>query len=220
LRNERFSDHPQKHKPLKPQTRDSYIINFPHVNLTYLIARPHFGNLKPHSFSNAVKYNCLSLAHSEITSLRIVRKINNIKPKGTSFMPTGHYLRKTCPHFRNFDTASQSLTVLSRDANASVLPSGVKATAVTQPKWPSSVCSSPSDLASQSLTVSSCDVDASILPSSVKATAVTQPEWPSSVCSNAFQLISTLGNLRIHFTEWLLNCCLIMLVIGANARAL
>jgi hypothetical protein len=30
------------HTPLKPKTRASY-----------LIARPHFGNLKPHSFSNA-----------------------------------------------------------------------------------------------------------------------------------------------------------------------
>ena len=39
------------------------------------------------------------------------------------------------------EPASHSLTVLSHDADASVLPSGEKATALTPSEWPSSVCS-------------------------------------------------------------------------------
>ena len=81
--------------------------------------------------------------------------------------------------------ASQSLTVLSSDADATGLPSGEKATALTQSEWPSSVCSAAPVAASQSLTVSSSDADATSLPSGEKATALTQSEWPSSVCSAA-----------------------------------
>ena len=118
------------------------------------------------------------------------------------------------------ELASHSLTVLSFDADASVLPSGKKATAVTPAEWPSSVCSAAPELASHSLTVLSSDADASVLPSGEKATAVTPPEWASSVCNNAFQLFSTLGNLRTHMGILSLNCILTMLVIGANIRAL
>ncbi|KAF1812820.1 hypothetical protein P152DRAFT_326983 [Eremomyces bilateralis CBS 781.70] len=39
------------------------------------------------------------------------------------------------------DSASHSRTVLSHDADTSVLPSGEKAMARTSPEWPSSVCS-------------------------------------------------------------------------------
>src|SRR5277367_2600266 len=96
------------------------------------------------------------------------------------------------------DPASHSLTVLSLYADASVLPSGEKATAMTELEWPSSVCSTAPDPASHSLTVLSYDADASVLPSGEKATALTQAEWPSSVCSTAFHFSSTLGNLCIH----------------------
>ena len=51
--------------------------------------------------------------------------------------------------------ASQSRTVPSPDADATSLPSGEKATALTEPEWPSSVCSGEPVLASQSRTVSS-----------------------------------------------------------------
>ena len=69
------------------------------------------------------------------------------------------------------EPASHSLTVLSSDADASVLPSGEKATALTAYKWPSSVYSTAPDPASHSLTVLSHDADASVLPSGEKATA-------------------------------------------------
>ena len=82
---------------------------------------------------------------------------------------------------RRSRAASQSLTVLSSDADATSLPSGEKATALTELEWPSSVCSAAPVAASQSLTVSSSDADATSLPSGEKATALTQPEWPSSV---------------------------------------
>jgi hypothetical protein len=66
---------------------------------------------------------------------------------------------------------SHSLTVLSYDVDASVLPSGEKATTMTIPKWPSRVYSSSPELASHSLTVLSHDPDASVLPSGEKTTA-------------------------------------------------
>jgi hypothetical protein len=66
------------------------------------------------------------------------------------------------------------------------LPSGEKATALTQLEWPSSVCNADPEPASHSLTVLSSNADASSLPSGEKATALTQFEWPSSVCSKAF----------------------------------
>src|SRR5207248_148889 len=82
-------------------------------------------------------------------------------------------------------TASQSLTVLSHEPDATSLPSGENATDVTQRKWPSSVCSGAPVTASQSLTVWSHEPDATSLPSGENATDVTRCEWPSSVCSGA-----------------------------------
>ena len=77
---------------------------------------------------------------------------------------------------------SQSRTVLSFEADASVLPSGEKAMAVTEPLWPVSVCWWAPVAGLQSRTVLSSEADASVLPSGEKATAVTQPLWPVSVC--------------------------------------
>jgi hypothetical protein len=54
--------------------------------------------------------------------------------------------------------------------DASCLPSGEKATAMTELAWPSSVCRAAPVAASHSLTVLSCDADASCLPSGEKAT--------------------------------------------------
>jgi hypothetical protein len=89
-----------------------------------------------------------------------------------------------------------SLTVLSSDADASSLPSGEKATALTQAEWPLSVCSAAPEPVSQSLTVPSLDADASSLLSGEKATALTQAEWPSSVYSTtpepAFRSVTVL----------------------------
>src|ERR1700744_2310097 len=75
---------------------------------------------------------------------------------------------------RWFSIYAQSLMVWSFDADASVLPSGEKATSVTKLVWPSSVCSAAPDRPSQSLTVRSFDADASVLPSGEKATSLTK----------------------------------------------
>ena len=85
---------------------------------------------------------------------------------------------------------SQSRTVLSSEADATSLPSGEKATALTSSKWPSSVCSAAPVAKSQSRTVLSREnmppeADATSLPSGEKATVLTPFEWPSSVCRAA-----------------------------------
>ena len=64
---------------------------------------------------------------------------------------------------------THGLTVLSSDADASILPSGEKTTALTDPEWPLSDCSTAPDPVSHSLTVLSYDADASVLPSGEKA---------------------------------------------------
>ena len=66
--------------------------------------------------------------------------------------------------------ASQILTVLSSDADASRAESWEKATDLTQSLWPSSVCRHSPLLASQILTVRSSDADASRAESCEKAT--------------------------------------------------
>src|SRR5271155_4890001 len=75
----------------------------------------------------------------------------------------------------------QSLTVLSYDPDASVLPSGDNATVITPSEWPLSAQPSAPVVESQSLTVISYDPDASVLPSGENATAITLFEWPLSV---------------------------------------
>jgi hypothetical protein len=66
--------------------------------------------------------------------------------------------------------ASHTLTVLSCDADASLLESCEKATDLTELLWPSSVCRHAPLLASHTLTVLSLDADASLLESCEKAT--------------------------------------------------
>src|ERR1700735_1089344 len=82
-------------------------------------------------------------------------------------------------------TESQSLTVLSLDADATSLPSGESATALTQSEWPSSVAHAAPVAESQSLTVLSLDADATSLPSGENATALTLAEWSLSVARAA-----------------------------------
>ena len=65
---------------------------------------------------------------------------------------------------------SQSLIVLSPDADATSLPSGKNATPLTQPEWPSSMRRAAPVAESQSLTVLSPDADATSLPSGENAT--------------------------------------------------
>jgi hypothetical protein len=64
--------------------------------------------------------------------------------------------------------------VLSSEADARTLPSGEKATALTESLWPSSVCFQAPVVASQSRTVLSSEADARTLPSGEKATALTE----------------------------------------------
>src|SRR5256714_2023709 len=78
--------------------------------------------------------------------------------------------------------ASQILTVLSSDADASHAESCEKVTEQTRPLWPSSVCRHSPLLASQILTVLSADADASRAESREKATDLIQSLWPSSAC--------------------------------------
>jgi hypothetical protein len=80
---------------------------------------------------------------------------------------------------------SHSLMVPSHDADASVLPSGEKAAALTLLEWSPSVLSAAPDWLSHSLMALFHDADASVLPSGEKATAMTLSEWPSSVLSAA-----------------------------------
>src|ERR1700721_676099 len=77
------------------------------------------------------------------------------------------------------------VTQPSTTGGATSLPSAEKATELTQPQWPSSVCSGAPVAASQSLTVWAREPDATSLPSAEKATEVTEPQWPLSVCSGA-----------------------------------
>jgi hypothetical protein len=67
-------------------------------------------------------------------------------------------------------TASQSLTVWSREPDATTLPSGENVTELTEFEWPLSVSSAAPVPASQSLIVSSCEPDATSLPSGENAT--------------------------------------------------
>src|SRR5436309_1410243 len=89
--------------------------------------------------------------------------------------------------------ASQILTVLSSDADASRAESCEKATDLTPSRWPSSVCRHSPLLASQILTVLSHDADASRAESCEKATDSTEPRWPSSVCRHALHLSPIAG---------------------------
>src|SRR4030095_11364617 len=79
------------------------------------------------------------------------------------------------------EAASQILTVLSSDADASRLSSCEKATELTHWRWPSSVWRHLPEAASQILTVLSNDADASRLSSCEKATELTHWRCPSSV---------------------------------------
>lgn len=78
---------------------------------------------------------------------------------------------------------SQSLSVISSDADARVLPSGENATAQTGFEWPMSVQRVTPVVESQSLIILflSSDPDARVSPSGENATALTSSEWPSSV---------------------------------------
>ena len=66
---------------------------------------------------------------------------------------------------------SQSRTVRSHEADATSVPSGEKATALTESVWPWSVCVVAPVAASQSRTVSSLGADATSVPSGEKAIA-------------------------------------------------
>ena len=115
--------------------------------------------------------------------------------------------------------ASQTLTVLSFDADASRAESCEKATDQTQRLWPSSVCRHSPLLASQTLTVVSCDADASRAESCEKATELTALLWPSSVCRQALHLSSIAGFIVIHFGSSSLKRSLIRLRTGLNKSA-
>ena len=72
------------------------------------------------------------------------------------------------------EAESQSLTVLSRDPDATNLPSGENAMAETLCEWPLSILRAVPVAGSQSLTILSLDADATNLPSGENAMALTQ----------------------------------------------
>ncbi len=71
------------------------------------------------------------------------------------------------------------------DLDMTYLPSGEKATELTKPLWPSSVCSGAPVDVSQSQTVLLSDLDTTYLPLGERATELTGSLWPLSVCSSA-----------------------------------
>ena len=85
--------------------------------------------------------------------------------------------------------ASQILTVLSYDADATSVESGENATARTQPPCPSSVCVQVPVAASQILTVLSPDADATSVESRENATERTPLLCPSSVCVHVLYFV-------------------------------
>ena len=76
-------------------------------------------------------------------------------------------------------STSQSRTVASLDAEASVLPSGLKATQFTLLVWPVRMARVVFVATSQSRAVWSSPAVASHRPSGLKATERTRPVWPS-----------------------------------------
>ena len=94
--------------------------------------------------------------------------------------------------------ASQSRTVWSLEADATSVPSGEKATALTEPVWPWSVCVVAPVAASQSRTVWSVEADAISVPSDEKVTALAEPVWPWSVCVAAPVAASQSRTVRSH----------------------
>ncbi len=72
---------------------------------------------------------------------------------------------------------SQSLTVVSCEADARSWPSGENTTELTILEWPSNVCRQV-PVRSQSLMVLSSEADASSWPSGENTTELTEPEWP------------------------------------------
>ena len=77
-------------------------------------------------------------------------------------------------YWREPVAASQTLTVLSRDADASSFESCENATDMTTSLWPLSVCWREPVAVSQTLIVLSPDADASSFESCEKATDMTQ----------------------------------------------
>jgi hypothetical protein len=82
---------------------------------------------------------------------------------------------------------SQSRTVLSWEADATVCPSGEKITAVMESSWPSRTYFCVPEAVSQSRTVLSREADATVRPSGEKVTAVTDLSWPSRTCMHGSQ---------------------------------
>lgn len=76
---------------------------------------------------------------------------------------------------------SQSRTVLSPDAEASLMPSAENTTELMELKCPSRVLMCVPVFPSHSRTVLSVDAEASLEPSSEKVTELTELECPSSV---------------------------------------
>src|SRR2546421_398220 len=101
--------------------------------------------------------------------------------------------------------ASQILTVLSYDADASRAESWEKATELTESRWPSSVCRHSPLLASQILTVLSYDADASRAESCEKATELTEWRWPLSVWRQSLHLSPMACFIEIHLGSSSLN---------------
>ncbi|KAF4458401.1 hypothetical protein FALBO_14867 [Fusarium albosuccineum] len=88
-------------------------------------------------------------------------------------------------------------TVLSPEADATIVESCENTTDLTQSLWPSSTCSHFPVFAFQIRTVSSSEADATIVESCENTTDLTPLLWPSSTCSHfpvfAFQIRTVLS---------------------------
>jgi hypothetical protein len=94
---------------------------------------------------------------------------------------------------------SQTLTVMSYDADASLVELCEKATEVTVSLWPAKVCRHAPVLTSQILMVLSLDADASLVESCEKAIELIMLLWPSSVCRHALQPVLIAGLMVTPF---------------------
>ena len=115
-------------------------------------------------------------------------------------VPPGHIGSQTDSVDRHFrDDGSQSLTVSLSTPPARILPSGLKATEITQPYPPPGIAVHLPVATSQSLVVESKLPVASVLPSGWNATDTTAFVWPAkTVCS----LPVATSQMR-HVLSWL-----------------
>jgi hypothetical protein len=104
-------------------------------------------------------------------------------------------------------------------ADASSLPSGENATAVTGLECPMRLPREAPVFGSQRRTVLPLNADARSLPPDENANTLNSAEWPSRTNNEALQFSGTVGGLLIQSETQHQNQSLIVLLFGLNTRA-